>query len=446
MRTIIIGAGKVGYSIAQMLALEKQDVVVIEKDASRQKIVEESLDVQTVLGSGASISVLQEAGVKDADLVVAVTEVDELNMIACLIAKQLGVPRTVARVRNPEYIDTAKIASCSSIGIDLIINPERVTAQMIAKLIEVPEAINVEYYADGKVQLLELRLTEEAPVVYKKLRDIQMEPPFLIVAILRHEQMIIPRGGDQLLPGDLIFVMAETKQMWSVEKMLGKERAKIEDITILGGGRIGFYLAKLLETKNVRVKVIECDLDKCKEISKHLKDTLILHGDGADISLLEEENTGQSDIFVAVTGDDKVNLLVSLLAKHLGVKKTIAQIRRSDYVPLVEKVGVDVAVSPRMLTAGAILKFIRRGDIVSVSLLGGAKAEMLEFIAAPSCRAANKPLRLLKFPNDAIIGAIVRGNQVIVPTGSAEILPGDHVIVFALPKAISKVEEFFAER
>lgn len=444
MRIIIIGAGKVGFSLAQMLSYENHDVVVIEKKPLRQKIVEENLDVQTILGSGASTSVLEEAGVAEADLLIAVTEIDELNMISCLIAKQYGVKKTVARIRNPEYLENTKFSPTTSIGIDLVINPERVTAKMISKLIHVPEAINVEYYADGKVQLLELYIKKDSPVVNKSLIEINFPKPNLIVAILRDEKMIIPRGSDVLKPGDLIFVIAETKNMLAVEKVLGEKRTKVENVIILGGGRIGYYLAKLLEKKPVSVKVIDKDLEVCRKISSELNDTLVLHGDGTDISLLEEEDTGKADMFIAVTNDDKVNLLVSLLAKHLGAKKTAAQIRRSDYVPLIEKVGIDVAVSPRMLTAGAILQFIRRGDIVSVTLLGSAKAEMIELVVPDSSKIVKKPLKKLKFPRHAIIGAIVRGNDVIVPTGDDFINPGDRVMVFALPEAIKKVEKFFA--
>jgi len=387
---------------------------------------------------------LEEAGVAEADLLIAVTEIDELNMISCLIAKQYGVKKTVARIRNPEYLENTKFSPTTSIGIDLVINPERVTAKMISKLIHVPEAINVEYYADGKVQLLELYIKKDSPVVNKSLIEINFPKPNLIVAILRDEKMIIPRGSDVLKPGDLIFVIAETKNMLAVEKVLGEKRTKVENVIILGGGRIGYYLAKLLEKKPVSVKVIDKDLEVCRKISSELNDTLVLHGDGTDISLLEEEDTGKADMFIAVTNDDKVNLLVSLLAKHLGAKKTAAQIRRSDYVPLIEKVGIDVAVSPRMLTAGAILQFIRRGDIVSVTLLGSAKAEMIELVVPDSSKIVKKPLKKLKFPRHAIIGAIVRGNDVIVPTGDDFINPGDRVMVFALPEAIKKVEKFFA--
>jgi len=443
MHAIIIGAGKVGFSIAQMLSLEGHDVVVIEKDEERHRVVQESLDVQTILGSGASPAVLEEAGVTTADLVIAVTEMDEFNIVSCLIAKQYGVPKTVARVRNPEYVETTQRSSRFSLGIDMIINPERVTAVEIVKLLEVPEAINVEYYADGQVQLLELRLSNEASVIGKKLNEINLPRHALIVAILRHGSMIIPHGEDRLEPGDIIFIVARTKEMISVECLLGKTRAAIEKVMILGGGRIGYYLARLLEEKRIQVKLIEKDRQKCKLISQKLDRTLVLNGDGTNIDFLKEEGAGEVDLFVAVTGDDKLNLLVSLLAKHLGVKNTITVIRRTEYIPLVEEVGIDVVVCPRILTASAILKLIWPQEVVSVSFLGGAKAETMEIIVPGHCKANYRKLNEIKFPSGAIIGAIMRGDSVIVPIGDDAIMPGDRVMVFALPEAIVKVNEFF---
>jgi len=304
----------------------------------------------------------------------------------------------------------------------------------------------VEYYARGKVQLLEIRMRGQAPVVGKRLSELKFDHPFLIVAILRDENMIIPRGDDIIMEDDLLFIMAATRQMVYIENLLGQVRVPIEEVTILGGGRIGFNLAKILEQTHIKVKLIEKEFNKCQLISGQLRKTLVINGDGTDISLLDEEDIPKSQVLIAVTGDDKVNLLVSLLAKHLGIAKTVAQIRRSDYIPLVEKVGVDVAVSPRMLTTGAILKYIRRGQIISVTLLGGAKAEMLELVAPRGGKIINTPLKRLRFPRGVIIGAIAREEQVIVPTGDDCILPGDLVIVFALPKAVHKVEELFEGR
>lgn len=445
MRIIIIGAGKVGYNIGQILSNESHDVVIIEKNEERYKLIQENLDVQAINGNGANSEILEEADVRNADLLIAVTEYDELNMIACILAREYGVPKTIARVRNPEYADNNLLTKNPILGIDLIINPEKVTAREISQLIDVPEALDVEYYADEKIQLLELVIPENAPIVNKHLKDLNIPYRFIIVALLRKEKMIIPRGNDIIRENDIIFLLAKTADMVYIEKFMGKERTKTKNVMILGGGRIGYYLAKILETKKMGVKIIEKDLQRCRELSKKLDSTLVLHGDGSDIDLLKEEGAGEVDAFVALTEDDKLNLLVSLLAKHLGVKKTIAQIRRSDYVPLMERIGIDVAVSPRLLTASAILKFIRKGRIISISLINGDKAEMIELVVPDKSKIVNKHLRDLSFPEGAIIGSIYRGDDVFIPSGNDYIVPGDRVVVFALPKAVHKVEAFFSK-
>ncbi|MFA5535909.1 MAG: Trk system potassium transporter TrkA [Bacillota bacterium] len=444
MKTIVIGAGKVGYSIAQMLSQENHDVTVIEQNPDREQIVAQNLDVQTILGNGASINALKKAGVTEADLVIAVTEKDEFNMVACLIAKSFGVLRTMARVEDPEYAEITKEEAFATFDIDSIINPDQVTAQLIAKLIEVPQAVNVEYYAEEQVQILELKLPSNTPLANIPLKNLDKPLPFLIVAILRGEKMMIPKGDDVFLPGDYVFAMSETHKNLELDLLFGIPYLEIKNIAILGGGRLGIYLASALEkNKHLNIKIIEKDLGQCNLCSKILSNTLVLHGDGTDMQFLNEEDIGSSDLFIATTSDDKVNLLVCLLTKHLGAKRTIAQIRRSEYTSLVEAVGVDIAVSPRTLTAGAILKFIGKGDIISVTLLGGAKARLLEFAASETTGIIGKPLQNIRFPKNAIIGSIVKKNQVIVPKGNSIIEPGDHVMVFALPDSVKKAEKLF---
>ncbi len=443
MHAIIIGAGKVGFSIAEILSQAGHDVVVIEKDEDRWERVQESLDVHTILGSGSAPAVLEEAGVTNSDLVVAVTETDELNIVACLMAKQYGVPQTVARVRNPEYIETTHKSPTFSLGIDLIINPEMVTAKEILKLLEVPEAINVDYYADRQIQLLELKLTKAAQVVGKQLKDLDLAHRALIVAISREGQIIIPRGEDRLEVNDTVFVVARTEEMIEFEQLLGKTRTVIEKVMILGGGRIGYYLARLLEERKIQVTIIERDRKKCKIISNKLKNTLVINGDGTDTDLLKEEGAGEADVFVTATGDDKLNLLVSLLSRHLGVQNTITVIRRADLVPLVEQANLYPVVSPRLLTSSTILKLIVPNEILSVNFLGGYDAETMELIVPENCRANYKKLKDLKIPKGSIIGSIMRNNNVIVPIGDDIIMPGDRIMIFALPQAIPKVNEFF---
>lgn len=444
MRVIIIGAGKIGFNIAKLLVQQNHDVVVIEKDGERAKNLQENLDIQVVIGNGASGATLFEAGVREADLLVAVTEMDEVNMIACMLAKNYGVEKTVARVRNPEYVGDNNESKSVFTGIDLIINPELVTAKEIDKLIDVPEALDVGYYGNGNIQMLELKITDKLPVTNKYLKDLNINYPFLIVAILRSGEMIIPRGHDKLLPKDIVFVLAKTKDMVTIERLMGTERKRAERIMIVGGGYTGYYLARFLEEKKYQVKVIEKEYSRCIDISNSLNSSLVLHGDAADIDLLKAEGAGAADVFVCLTDDDKLNLLVSLIAKHLGAKKAIAQVRRSDYIGLMENVGIDVGVSPRTLTANAILRFINKGgNVLSVTLLNHENAEMMEFIVSPGSKIANEKLKAINFPSGAIIASIYRDDQVIIPSGEESLKPGDVVTVFALPKATTRVIDYF---
>lgn len=444
MKAIIIGAGKLGFSIAQILSEEGHDVVVVDLREERLDIIVEHLDIQTQEGSGASVSVLKEAGVANADLLIAVTELDELNIVSCIVARSLGAKKTIARVRDPEYVDLDRNTQKNALGIDLMINPERVTALEIAKLTTNVEAQDVEFFADGEIQMLELKVTQNTPVLDQRMQDYKFPYSFLVVAIRRRGKVIIPQGKDSIILGDMVFVLCQTKDMGEVEKYFGQRRTKVENVVILGGGRIGYYLAQQLEKRHVDVKIIEKDKERCHFLAHNLNRSIIIQGDGGDLQLLEDENVGTTDLFVSLTGDDKLNMLVSLLAKHLGTKKTIAEIRLPDYNPLVEKVGIDKVVSPRNLTAGAILGFVRKGKVISVTLLDDGGAEISELIVPDNYHFHGMTLAEVSFPEGAIVGAIVRKKKVIVPRGHDIILSGDRVIVFNLPSATQKVEKFFA--
>ena len=446
MKAIIIGAGKVGFSIAQLLSKEDHDVVIIEQSSERQEILEETLDVQVIGGSGSSTSVLEAAGVRSADMLLAVTEHDELNMVSCLLGKKYGVKTTVARVRNPEYLEVRDFDFKEAIGIDLIINPERVTALEIAKIVSHPEAMNVDFYAMGKVQMLELEIKKESPLVGKKIKELDTAIPYNIVCIEHQQKILVPWGEDILHEGDRIHLIAQTKEMREVEKMLGFHTPRVEHITILGGGRTGFYLAQILEQSRpeLQIKIIEKDLMRARQISAKLKHSLVIQGDGSDYQLLQEESIGSSDLFVAVTDDDKINVLCSLIASNLGVKKAICQVKRTDIMPLVEQIGIDTILSPRMLTAGVILKYLRRGDIISVTVFGDDRAEMLELLAQPGSSAVNKELRHIRFPSGSVIGAVMRDERVIIPDGTFQIKAHDRLMVFSMLKSIHKIERLFA--
>ncbi|MEN6348018.1 MAG: Trk system potassium transporter TrkA, partial [Syntrophomonas sp.] len=308
-----------------------------------------------------------------------------------------------------------------------------------------PEALNVDYFADGKVQLMELEIDEDSPISGKKIKELNTSVPYNIVSIGRKHKMLIPRGDDILEVGDHIHIVARTSEMREVEKLLGFYSRKIEQVTILGGGRTGYYAAQFLEQQKppLSIKIIERDQQRAHKIAQRLENTLVIHGDGSDYQLLEEENISASDMFVAVTDDDKINLLCSLIARNLGVKKTVCQMKRTDVMPLVEQIGIDTILSPRVLTAGAILKYIRVGDIISVSVYGEERAEMLELLVQPGAAAVNKELQQIKLPSGSVIGAVGREDRIIIPDGRFMIKAHDRLMVFSLPKSIHKIERLF---
>ena len=443
MKAIIIGAGKIGFNIAETLSQEGHDVYVIEKVEERQQIVAENLDVQAVLGNGADSKLLESIGIETADLLIAVTESDELNLLSCMLAGQYGVEKTVARVRKQEYDHTNKLMQNPALNVDLVINPERVAAAEIAKIITVPEAVDVNYYANGKIMLLELLIEADNPVIGHALKDIHGEHHFLFAAILRQDELIIPRGDDVLLEEDRIFLIGRTDQMREIEKYLGFRRRTVHSIMLLGGSRVAFYLAQQLEKRGLEVKIIEKDYKHCKLLAGELEEAIILNGDGSDIDLLQDEGVQDTDLFVALTEDDRLNILVSLMAKRLGAKKTIAQVRRSDYLPLIEAVGIDIAISPRLLTAEAVLRFVRNSEFLSISVLEQGSAEVYEIILTEHMkRMIHQPIRALGLPKGILIGAVFRDNDAIIPSGNDILQPGDRIIIFAAASMVRKVEHF----
>ncbi|NCC80823.1 MAG: Trk system potassium transporter TrkA [Clostridia bacterium] len=444
LKVIVIGAGKVGFSLAQILSSEKHDVTVVEIDEERSEVLREKLDVKVITGNGASFPVLEDADTRGADLFLAVTQNDEFNILASVIAKSMDVKKTVARVRNPDYDFniSKKITREKFLGIDLIINPEKVAAKEISKLISVPELVNVEYFAQGKIQTIEFKPNEGFEYYDVPLKDLPIPERSVLIALLRDEEIIIPSGNDQIRRNDLVFALSRTKDIQDLTTFFNLKKKKINNVTLLGGERVSFYLARILEKKKINVKIIERNPVKCEELARNLDNVLIINGDVSDINLLKEEGVDKSDFIVSLTNDDKLNLLVTLFLKHLGVEKSITQIRRSDYLPLIEKIGVENIISPRSLTSTAILNFIKSDSIISLSLLAGDKAQMLEVtLNNRKCSILDKPLKDINFPCGVIVGAITRDDDILVPRGNDVLKFGDNIVLFMLPDCFEKIQK-----
>lgn len=445
MNAVILGAGKVGYSIASLLAKERHNVIVVEPDPERARVVEENMDVQVIIGNGACSEVLHKCNIKSTDLLVAVTRSDEVNMLACLLAKQAGVPKTIARIRNPEYASDENLLNNPSLGIDLAINPERVTAKEITQLLHYPEAIDVNYYADGKLLMLDLRVEAGNISIGKSLRTLPGTKDYVIVAIMRKNKIIIPRGDDVIEEDDQLLIMMKKEKVLDVEGYLGFKHYKIASCMILGGNRLAYYLAQYLQEEELEVKIIEKDYEECKKLSAALDGTIILNGDVGDIDLLQDEGISEIDALIALTDDDKLNVLTCLLAKQLGAKNRVAQIRRSDYMPLMQQVGIGVCVSPQLLTAEAILKFVRKGKYLSISIIENGGAEAYEVVLTENMKKlVNKRIMDIKFPKGAIIGSIFRQDEAIIPSGGDVLLAGDRLVVFTSAERVGKIDAIFS--
>lgn len=442
MQVVILGAGKVGFSLAELLSNEGHDVYVIEKEQERADIVNEKLNVQVIVGNGASPALQKQLNMGEADLLVAVTDSDEVNMLACMFAKQIGTNKTVARVRNIDYAMDNDLKKNPRLDIDLYINPEQVMANVITDHIRVPEALSINYFDEKQAVLIELHVSNTSPLIDIPIKDIKTRHPFLVVAIIRNQKMILPSGNDCIEKHDNIFIMAKTNEMLEVEQDLGFHRKKVEKIAIMGGGRLGYYLAENLEPTDIRVKVIEKSYARCEDLADKLESTIILNGDVADIDLLQEEGIENVDVLVGSTEDDKLNVLVCLLGSRLGAKKTIAQIRRSDYLPLIESVGIDVAVSPRYLTSEAILRFVRKGHLHSVAIIETGSAEIVDFyVEEDHNQLVNKRIADINFPEGVIITSILRDSEVIIPKGNDILQVNDRVSIFVTKGKMRKVEK-----
>jgi len=445
MKVIIIGAGEVGFNIAQRLSVENHDVVVIETDPNKIRQIQNVIDVQAILGSGTSPSVLHEAGIKESDIIVAATDSDEVNLVACFYAQHLTDYITkIARIKNPDYMKHREIFRQAFLKIDLIINPKSEMVASMLRLMEVPWASEVIDFVDGRIKLIGVTIKDNSPLVGQRLSSFNdYEHRILVGVIVRGDQVIIPSGQDTIQPNDLVYYVTQREQIPNVFRLLSLREEELSRVIIVGGGETGLALATSLDSTNINTKIIEKDSQRCLELAEKLEKVVVLNGDGTDREFLMEENVADVDIMAVMTGDEENNVLISLLGKALGAKKTVTKIGKLSYIPLVSAIGIDTVVSPRLSAIRTILQYIRKGKVICVAPLKGEGAEAIEFEALETSDIVNIPLSRVKFPKGSILGAIVRGEEIIIPRGHNMIKPHDHLIIFALKEAIPKLEKLF---
>ncbi len=445
MRIVIAGMGDVGYHLAKQLSNEEHDIIAIDMDQERLSYSDSMADILTINGSSTNISVLKEARVDKADLFVAVTSFEEVNVTSAILAKKLGARKTIARISNSEYLDENVDIKFSEIGIDFMIYPEELAAREMVNLILRSAATDVMDFEGGKLSVIGLRLDKDAPVIRKSILDIAKEFEsfdFRIVALHRNFRTIIPKGNDRFLPNDQVFVIAKPEGNSIIMKLAGKEDINFDNIMILGGSKIGRRVAELLEDK-MTVKLIESDEEKSLKLADTLAKTLVIKGDGRDIDLLAQEGIIDVDAFVAVTEDAETNIITCLMAKHLGVKKAIALVDKVNYIPLTQTIGLDSLINKKLIAANNISRYIRKSEVLALSTLEGIDADIMEYVVQPNSLITKKPIKDLNFPKEAIIGGIIRGQESMIAVGDTRIQNGDKVVVFSLPGGVKQTERFF---
>lgn len=445
MSIIVIGAGEIGYHVAHRLSIEKKNVTIIDRDADKVKKIQDSLDVQTVHASGSSLSALKNAGIDHADMVIAVTDSDEVNIVSCLLTgAQTRTPTKIARVRSLEYIENQDVLSRENLQIDLLINPGYIAVSSILKVLEIPGATDIIDFESGNVKLIGCRVQNplfREGVQLKALREKCSVKDMVIAAIYRQGEVIIPRGPTSIKHGDFIYAITSQESTRGMMQFFCRDVTEIKKAMIIGGGNIGMLLAREFEKRKIATKIVDANEQRCVEIAEKLTKTVVLHYGGELEDMFAEEPVGDVDAFIAVTDDEEENILLSLLAKQKGAKKVVSLIHNMTYTQLVSEIGIDLVINPHLCAINRILQFIRKGKILSVASFYEKNAEAIEAVALETSDIVNRPISRLKFPAEAVIGAIVRDGKLIIPNGDSIIVPDDRVIIFSLASGIARVEK-----
>jgi trk system potassium uptake protein TrkA len=445
MRIIIAGAGEVGFHLAKLLAYEKQDIVLIDLDQEKLDYATSHLDCATVKGNSTSYAVLQESGVAEADLFISVTSYEETNLASAIIAKKLGADKTIARISNLEFFLKKDILDLATIGVDELISPESLAAREIKRLLARSTATDTFEFDNGMLTLLGITIDEGNQLNNKSLKETAFLNPdhdFINVAILRNGKTIVPHGSTKFRTNDHAYFIAQQEGVKKLLKIGGKEAIEIRNVMIMGGSKIGFHAARRLG-KKYNIKLVEKDREKSFELADLLPDTLVVNGDCSNVELLREEGITDMDAFVAVTGNSETNIISCLLAKNMGVKKTIALVENMDYIHISQNIGVDTMINKKLIAANFISRYVRKGQVISLTGIHGVEAEIMEFEVPVKSKITEKAIKKLNFPKSAIIGGVIREGEVKSPTGDFQIQPNDRVVVLCLPDCIHQVERFF---
>lgn len=450
MNILIVGAGIVGFNLAQELSHEGHDIAIIDTDADKIQRISEKLDVLAIRGNGCLPSVLLQGRVRDSEMIIAVTDKDEINLMVCFLAHKFEVKETFARLRNMELTGESQIFKPKELFVDHAINPAEIMIDSILKIIKTPGAINVAEFADGQIFFRGFDVPEDAPLAGKtiaEIREVSELNAFLVVAIVRKGKMIIPKYENRIKAGDKIYVLVDHDFLPLVLPMLNKQINEVQKIIIFGASPVAVNLARELDTFVSDISIIEPSLDMANDAADLLEHTTILHGNGTDPDLFNDINMKDADLFLALSDDDEMNILSALLAKKHGAKRAVVITNDPDYLPILDSIGMDVTINPRLITVSEILKHLRKGQVVNLYKLIEGEAEVLEIAPTAKSAAIGKRINQLDMPEQAIIGAVLRKDgEMVVPGGATEILEGDTVIVVTLPDCIHKIQKIFAKK
>ncbi len=445
MRIIIAGAGEVGFHLAKLLTLEGHNITVIDTNPDQLRNISNHLDLEVISGSSTSINTLTQANVQKADLVIGVTNSEDVNLTTCIISKHLGAKKTVARIFNIEFLNSREKLDLCNIGIDELISPASLVAREIKRLCKESALTDFIDFDKGKLSLIGIKVEQESQVVGKTMEETSHLNPnrdFIPVAILRNNETIIPKKETRFLVNDHAYFIANSSGMNRVLDVFNKNRISIKNLMILGGSSVGYHAAKAL-SKKYRVKLVEPDRERCLKLADMLPDTLIINADGRNVDVLEQENLSEMDAFIAVTDNSETNIITSLVAKNHGVAKTIALVENIDYIHLSQSIGVDTLINKKLIAANFIFRYIRKGEILSLTSLHGADVEVLEFEVTYQSKIKDKRILDIKFPSASLVGGVIRNEVGYIPDQNFEFKERDHVVILAKMESIHKVESFF---